>query len=171
MALSESASASGCIPRARTGSATEHRGAARSSGWESSEADELNYCERRGLLFVTAPSADDDLARSEWLRLPGIPFGSMPTCGPRVVRARSPARSTATARTGSVGPDTWEFQALIKARAVAGSAELGSKHSPRRRRAQVWDRAYSADELALIRKFEGAFRGDHREPRPLRAGA
>ena len=49
--------------------------------------------------------------------------------------------------------ETWEFQALIKARAVAGDPELGSTVL-RRRADQVWDRTYSADELALIRRLK-----------------
>ena len=50
---------------------------------------------------------------------------------------------------------TWEFQALLKARAVAGDGELGRRFRGRRRRARCGSRNYSADELAAVRIHEG----------------
>ena len=59
-------------------------------------------------------------------RSPDAASASTPTCDPRAATARSCARSSPTRPTGSGGPTPWEFQALLKARPVAGDAELGA---------------------------------------------
>jgi [glutamine synthetase] adenylyltransferase / [glutamine synthetase]-adenylyl-L-tyrosine phosphorylase len=48
---------------------------------------------------------------------------------------------------------TWEFQALLKARPVAGDTALGDQFAAAARSA-VWDRGYSADELAELRAMK-----------------
>ncbi len=65
---------------------------------------------------------------------------------------------------------TWEFQALIKARPVAGDADLGARFmeaaTPR-----VWPERLDADAIREIRADEGARRGDHRAKRARRPRA
>jgi len=48
---------------------------------------------------------------------------------------------------------TWEFQALLKARAVAGNRALGAEFDALAA-AQVWDRPFGADELGRIRRMK-----------------
>ncbi|MDQ3979727.1 MAG: bifunctional [glutamine synthetase] adenylyltransferase/[glutamine synthetase]-adenylyl-L-tyrosine phosphorylase [Actinomycetota bacterium] len=49
--------------------------------------------------------------------------------------------------------ETWEFQALIKARPVAGDAELGSTfHAQAQER--LWDRPFTADDLRAVRMMK-----------------
>jgi [glutamine synthetase] adenylyltransferase / [glutamine synthetase]-adenylyl-L-tyrosine phosphorylase len=114
--------------------------------------NELNYSSDVDILFVTAPSASDNLARRV------------------VAAARHSFRVDTDLRPeGRSGPltrtldgynaywerwaQTWEFQALIKARPVAGDSGLGASFTDSAR-IQVWDRTYSADELALIRRLK-----------------
>ena len=109
-------------------------------------ARELNYASDVDVLFVTAVHPDDDRAR----RILDI--------------ARRCFRVDADLRPeGRAGPltrpldayraywdrwaATWEFQALIKAQAVAGDAALGPRFEEAAA-GQVWGRTYSADELA-----------------------
>jgi glutamate-ammonia-ligase adenylyltransferase len=47
----------------------------------------------------------------------------------------------------------WEFQALIKARPVAGDGELGASFADAVR-AALWERSFSADELAELRSMK-----------------
>jgi [glutamine synthetase] adenylyltransferase / [glutamine synthetase]-adenylyl-L-tyrosine phosphorylase len=49
--------------------------------------------------------------------------------------------------------ETWEFQALLKARAVAGDATLGMAFA-REAAARVWDRPFGADELRQVRQLK-----------------
>ncbi|MEA2933019.1 MAG: [glutamine synthetase] adenylyltransferase / [glutamine synthetase]-adenylyl-L-tyrosine [Actinomycetota bacterium] len=48
---------------------------------------------------------------------------------------------------------TWEFQALLKARAVAGEAELGAAFLARAR-ARVWERPFTLDDLRAVRSMK-----------------
>ena len=84
----------------------------------------------RGRARRARGARDDDARR----RADGIVFRTDADLRPEGRRARSRARSTATRRTTSGGRRTWEFQALIKARPVAGDAELGARfielHAP-----------------------------------------
>jgi [glutamine synthetase] adenylyltransferase / [glutamine synthetase]-adenylyl-L-tyrosine phosphorylase len=114
--------------------------------------NELNYASDVDVVFVTAPSSDDELAR----RVVGIARKSV-----RVdVDLRPEGRSGPLTRTlegyeayWGRWAETWEFQALIKARAVAGAVGLGRLFE-QAAGAQVWDRAYSSDEIALIRRLK-----------------
>jgi len=113
---------------------------------------ELNYASDVDVLFVTEDGPDEDKAR-------------------RILQtARRCFRVDADLRPeGRAGPltrslegygaywsrwaATWEFQALLKARAVAGDAELGLRFE-RAAHEQVWERNYSADELAAVRSMK-----------------
>jgi glutamate-ammonia-ligase adenylyltransferase len=113
---------------------------------------ELNYASDVDVLFVTSQGPDEDTAR-------------------RILQmARRCFRVDADLRPeGRAGPltrsldsygaywarwaATWEFQALLKARAVAGDAELGRRFELAAVE-QVWGRNYSADELAAVRAMK-----------------
>jgi len=113
---------------------------------------ELNYASDVDLLFVTDAAHDEDAAR-------------------RVLAvARESFRVDAGLRPeGRAGPltrsldsyrsywdrwaDTWEFQALLKARAVAGDEALGTQFESAAAGA-VWSRHYTADELAQVRTMK-----------------
>jgi glutamate-ammonia-ligase adenylyltransferase len=113
---------------------------------------ELNYASDVDILFVTADQPAEDGAR-------------------RILQvARQSFRVDADLRPeGRAGPltrsldsyhaywarwaATWEFQALLKARAVAGDPELGLRFE-RAAVEQVWGRNYSADELAAVRSMK-----------------
>ena len=77
----------------------------------------------------------------------------MSTCDPKVGRARSPEPSTATGPTGHGWAAAWEFQALLKARPVAGDGDLGDGFADAASE-PVWDRSFSADELAELRSMK-----------------
>src|SRR3954447_6543529 len=49
--------------------------------------------------------------------------------------------------------DTWEFQALLKARAVAGDPTLGKAFMTEARE-RVWNRPFGADELRAVRSMK-----------------
>jgi glutamate-ammonia-ligase adenylyltransferase len=112
---------------------------------------ELNYSSDVDLLLV-APGADGpdprpflDLARTAW----------------RIdLDLRPEGRNGPLARTIASylvywdrWAQTWEFQALLKARAVAGNASLGSlfQHEAGDR---VWGRPFGADELRQVRQLK-----------------
>jgi glutamate-ammonia-ligase adenylyltransferase len=115
-------------------------------------AAELNYASDIDLMFVTAPGPDEDFAK----RVVTTARHSF-----RVdIDLRPEGRSGPLTRTldgynsyWARWAETWEFQALIKARAVAGDAELGAQFCEAAL-IQVWDRSYSADEIALIRRLK-----------------
>ncbi len=113
---------------------------------------ELNYASDVDFVFVTAPAPDDDRAKRV------------------VAAARHSFRVDTDLRPeGRAGPltrtldgyraywgrwaQTWEFQALIKASAVAGDPDLGARFTDAAQ-TLVWERAYSSDELALIRRLK-----------------
>ena len=49
--------------------------------------------------------------------------------------------------------EPWEFQALLKARAVAGDAELGAEFDEAASR-RLWSRVFSADDLRAVRQLK-----------------
>ncbi|HZQ58606.1 MAG TPA: bifunctional [glutamine synthetase] adenylyltransferase/[glutamine synthetase]-adenylyl-L-tyrosine phosphorylase [Acidimicrobiales bacterium] len=58
---------------------------------------------------------------------------------------------------------TWEFQALLKARPAAGDAELGDRFA-RRAADAVWQRPFGADELREVRAMKARAEGEvHRK--------
>lgn len=118
---------------------------------------ELNYASDIDVMFVGEPAGDEARARSV------------------MEIARSCFRVDADLRPeGRDGPlvrsldayraywdrwaHTWEFQALIKARAVAGNAELGAAFSAIARHA-LWDREFSADDLRAVRVMKARAEG------------
>ncbi|MGH2926867.1 MAG: bifunctional [glutamine synthetase] adenylyltransferase/[glutamine synthetase]-adenylyl-L-tyrosine phosphorylase, partial [Solirubrobacteraceae bacterium] len=115
-------------------------------------ARELNYSSDIDVLLV-APSASGgsdgrpllDLARTAWrVDLDLRPEGRS---GPLV-------RSLASYETyWDRWAATWEFQALLKARAAAGDATLGGRFE-RAAEERVWDRPFGAEELRQVRHMK-----------------
>jgi len=113
---------------------------------------ELNYASDVDVMFVTAGSGGDPVAR-EVLRIARACF--------RVdVDLRPEGRSGPLTRTlegyrsyWDKRAAAWEFQALLKARPVAGVPELGHRFAAAAGRA-TWNRTFSADELAELRSMK-----------------
>jgi glutamate-ammonia-ligase adenylyltransferase len=113
---------------------------------------ELNYASDVDVLFVTA--ADDtntrvrrvmELARTCFRVDADLrPEGRAGQLGRTVDSYRSYWQRWAS---------PWEFQALLKARPVAGDREIGAAFAAAAADA-VWDRAWSADELAEVRAMK-----------------
>ena len=113
---------------------------------------ELNYSSDVDVLFV---GADDDAVgwARRALRVAGASF--------RVDAALRPeGRAGALARTlegylhyWDRWASPWEFQALLKARPVAGDAALGARFATAAEEA-LWRRAFGADELAELRAMK-----------------
>ncbi|HWG73707.1 MAG TPA: bifunctional [glutamine synthetase] adenylyltransferase/[glutamine synthetase]-adenylyl-L-tyrosine phosphorylase [Acidimicrobiales bacterium] len=55
--------------------------------------------------------------------------------------------------------DTWEFQALLKARAVAGDAKLGARFEDAAAQ-RVWGRPFGAEELRQVRAMKARAEGE-----------
>src|SRR5207245_8118191 len=55
--------------------------------------------------------------------------------------------------------DAWEFQALLKARAVAGEADLGQAFAGAAAE-QVWTRPFGADEIRSLRDLKARAEDD-----------
>ena len=112
---------------------------------------ELNYSSDVDLLLVAAEATDSDprafldLARSAWrVDLDLRPEG----------RAGPPARTLASYLAyWDRWAETWEFQALLKARPVAGDAALGSAFATEAG-ARVWGRPFGADQLRQVRQLK-----------------
>ncbi len=112
---------------------------------------ELNYSSDVDLLLVAPDQTEADprrfldLARAAWridldLRPEGRP-------GP-------PARSLASYLAyWDRWAETWEFQALLKARAVAGDPALGAEFEAQAAE-RVWGRPFGADELRQVRQLK-----------------
>jgi glutamate-ammonia-ligase adenylyltransferase len=118
---------------------------------------ELNYSSDVDILFVTADGPHEDAAR-HILQIARQCFRVDADLRPEG-RAGPLTRSLDSynaywARWAA----TWEFQALLKARAVAGDSELGSRFE-RAAVEQVWGRSYSADELATVRSMKARTEG------------
>ena len=54
---------------------------------------------------------------------------------------------------------TWEFQALLKARPVAGDAELGARFFERAQQ-RLWTRPFTADDLRAVRMMKARAEGE-----------
>ncbi len=118
---------------------------------------ELNYASDVDILFVTADERDEDAAR-HILQVARQCFRVDADLRPEG-RAGPLTRSLASYdRYWARWAATWEFQALLKARAVAGDAELGAGFE-RAAIDQVWGRTYSADELAAVRSMKARTEG------------
>ncbi len=123
---------------------------------------ELNYASDVDVIFVTDRTERDKAAR-ELLRIARGCF--------RVdVDLRPEGRSGPLTRTldgyrryWDKRARAWEFQALIKARPVAGDAELGLTFAGVADEA-TWSRAFSADELAELRMMKARAEADASRP-------
>jgi glutamate-ammonia-ligase adenylyltransferase len=112
---------------------------------------ELNYASDVDLLLVAAEATDSDprsfldLARSAWrVDLDLRPEG----------RAGPPARTLASYLAyWDRWAETWEFQALLKARPVAGDGALGSGFAIEAG-VRVWGRPFGADQLRQVRQLK-----------------
>ncbi len=118
---------------------------------------ELNYASDVDVVFVSADGPDEDTAR-RILQTARLCFRVDTDLRPEG-RAGPLTRSLESygaywARWAA----TWEFQALLKARAVAGDTELGRRFE-RAAIEQVWGRNYSADELAAVRSMKARTEG------------
>ena len=112
---------------------------------------ELNYASDVDLLLVSPNAADADprpfldLARSAWrIDLDLRPEG----------RAGPLARTLPSYLAyWDRWAETWEFQALLKARAVAGDTALGSAFEAEAA-TRVWGRPFGADQLRQVRQLK-----------------
>jgi glutamate-ammonia-ligase adenylyltransferase len=113
---------------------------------------ELNYASDVDVMFVGDGPDSDDRAR----RVLGVARGCFRVdvdlrpegrAGP-LTRSPDGYRTYWTTRA-----QTWEFQALLKARPVAGDPELGRVFADAAAGA-TWDRVYGADELAELRTMK-----------------
>ena len=118
---------------------------------------ELNYASDVDVLFVTEHEPDEDAAR----RI----LQTARQCFRVDTDLRPEGRAGPLTRSlNSYGTywdrwaATWEFQALLKGRAVAGDAELGRRFE-RVAADRVWGRNYSADELAAVRSMKARAEG------------
>ena len=118
---------------------------------------ELNYASDVDIMFVTASDPEDGTAR----RILQI----AQQCFRVDVDLRPEGRAGPLTRSlDSYGAywerwaAAWEFQALLKARAVAGDEELGHRFEAAAIE-HVWGRTYSADELAAVRSMKARTEG------------
>jgi len=113
---------------------------------------ELNYASDVDVMFVTAGDGGDAVARAL--------LAVARACFRVDVDLRPEGRSGALTRNldgyltyWDRRADAWEFQALLKARPVAGSTALGREFATTAGWI-LWNRAFSADELAEIRSMK-----------------
>ena len=114
--------------------------------------NELNYASDVDVLFVANEASDDERARrmlSVARRCFRVDANLRPDgrSGP-LTRSVSGYRSYWQRRAA-----TWELQALIKARPVAGDGPLGRRFAETAAR-ELWGRVYGADELAEVRRMK-----------------
>jgi glutamate-ammonia-ligase adenylyltransferase len=113
---------------------------------------ELNYASDVDVMFVTEDRADDDRAR-RFLSIARQAFRVDANLRPDgrsgpLTRPLAEYRSYWSSRAS-----TWEFQALLKARYVAGDPGLGARFDQAAAE-QVWGRRYGADELTELRNMK-----------------
>lgn len=113
---------------------------------------ELNYASDIDIMFVGDPQAHDKTARAV--------LDIVRTCYRVDVDLRPEGRDGPLVRTlesyeayWERWAHTWEFQALLKARSVAGDAELGASFIERAR-ARVWERPFTLDDLRAVRAMK-----------------
>ncbi len=118
---------------------------------------ELNYASDVDVLFVSANGPDEETARRV-LQTAGLCFRVDADLRPEGRAGPLTRTLESYAAYWARWASTWEFQALLKARAVAGDAELGRQFA-RAADDQVWGRNYSADELAAVRSMKARTEG------------
>ncbi len=113
---------------------------------------ELNYSSDIDIMFVGDPREHDRTARAI--------LDIARTCYRVDVDLRPEGRDGPLLRTlesyeayWERWAHTWEFQALLKARPVAGDLELGSAFLERAR-ARLWDRPFTLDDLRAVRAMK-----------------
>ncbi len=115
-------------------------------------AGELNYASDIDVMFVSDGPDGEDRAR----RLLEVARHCFRTDADLRPEGRSgPLTRTLDGYRSYWGrwASTWEFQALLKARPVAGDSALGVRFAAAASSA-LWDRTYSADELAELRAMK-----------------
>jgi glutamate-ammonia-ligase adenylyltransferase len=119
-------------------------------------ADELNYASDVDLMFVTASTADLDTATRAARRV----IEAVRPCYPVDLNLRPQGRDGPMVRTLASyqaywerWAEPWEFQALLKARAIAGDAALCAAFDDAAQ-AAVWGRRWSADEIRSLRHLK-----------------
>jgi glutamate-ammonia-ligase adenylyltransferase len=125
---------------------------------------ELNYASDIDLLLV-APDGDHGTGRAQSIDV--RPFLDAARAGWRVDLDLRPegrsgplARSLASYRAyWERWAETWEFQALLKARPVAGDADLGRQFFGLAQD-HVWGRPFEPDDLAEIRRMKARSEGE-----------
>jgi glutamate-ammonia-ligase adenylyltransferase len=118
---------------------------------------ELNYASDVDVMFVTEDAPHEDTARHV-LQVASTCFRVDADLRPEG-RAGPLTRPLAGYRSyWDRWAATWEFQALLKARPVAGDAELGHRFDLAAA-ATVWERHFSADELASVRSMKARGEG------------
>jgi glutamate-ammonia-ligase adenylyltransferase len=119
---------------------------------------ELNYASDVDVMFVTAGRDGESIAR-EVLRIArgcfrvDVDLRPEGRAGP-LTRSLDGYRSYWDKRA-----DAWEFQALLKARPVAGDGDLGADFAAAAA-AATWSRTFSADELAELRSMKARAESD-----------
>ncbi len=118
---------------------------------------ELNYASDVDIVFVSSDGPEEDVAR-RILQVAQRGFRVDVDLRPEG-RAGPLTRSLDSFRSyWERWAATWEFQALLKARAVAGDVELGHRFE-RAAVERVWGKNYSADELAEVRSMKARTEG------------
>ncbi|HEY5025363.1 MAG TPA: bifunctional [glutamine synthetase] adenylyltransferase/[glutamine synthetase]-adenylyl-L-tyrosine phosphorylase [Acidimicrobiales bacterium] len=118
---------------------------------------ELNYASDVDILFVAAAGPEEEAARrilhiaQRCFRV-DVELRPEGRAGP--LTRSLPSYNAYWARWAA----TWEFQALLKARSVAGNAELGRQFEVAAIE-RVWGKNYSADELATVRSMKSRTEG------------
>jgi len=115
---------------------------------------ELNYSSDVDVMFVGAGPADDDARAARAV------LEVARTCFRVDVDLRPEGRDGPLVRSlesyqayWERWAHTWEFQALLKARPVAGDAELGDRFHASAQR-QLWSRPFTADDLRYVRAMK-----------------
>ncbi len=113
---------------------------------------ELNYSSDIDIMFVGDPQVHDRTARAI--------LDVARTCYRVDVDLRPEGRDGPLVRTlesyeayWERWAHTWEFQALLKARAVAGDSDLGAAFLDRAR-PRVWERPFTLDDLRAVRSMK-----------------
>jgi [glutamine synthetase] adenylyltransferase / [glutamine synthetase]-adenylyl-L-tyrosine phosphorylase len=113
---------------------------------------ELNYASDVDVVFVTDTGPDDPTARRV-LQIAGRAFRVDADLRPE--GRAGPLTRTLEGYRAYWGrwAATWELQALLKARAVAGDGAVGARFQ-RAAEDELWARRFSADELAAVRSMK-----------------
>ena len=121
---------------------------------------ELNYSSDVDLVFV-GPSGNDDDARAARAML-----DVARTCFRVDVDLRPEGRDGPLVRSldsyeayWDRWAQTWEFQALLKARPVAGDMDLGARFLAAAQR-RIWERPFSAEDLRAVRAMKARAEAD-----------